>query len=109
MPKAYSVDLRWRVVWSYLIHHADVESIALKFCVSERSVRRYLQKFYQTGNVEPVSQKHRPPQLLGSFEQLTIFRMIMDFPGIYLHEMQEKFMDNLIMGSVLVLLHCAEL
>ena len=92
MPKAYSVDLRWRVVWLYLTHQANVEDIALKLCISQRSVRRYLQKFSQTGDVKPVHQRHGPPQLLDSVFEVTIFRMTLDFPGIYLHELQEKLM-----------------
>lgn len=43
-------------------------------CVSERTVRRYITLFEQTGDVQPESQSHGPPKLLGDFEQLILLR-----------------------------------
>lgn len=94
MPKAYSTDLRWRVVWVHITGQLDVQDIALKLCISQKTVRRYLRKFSLTGDVEPVCQQHGPPKLLGSYEELIILRMILDFPGIYLHEIQQKFLEK---------------
>ena len=42
----------------------------------------------QTGDVKPVSQRHGPLRLLEEFEQLILLRLILDRPGIYLHEGQ---------------------
>ena len=94
MPRPYSTDLRWRAVWLHLTHQLDVKDIALKLCICQKSVKRYLTLFTLTGDVEPATQQHGPPTLLGDFEELVLFRMISDFSGIYLHEIQAKFADR---------------
>lgn len=91
MPKAYSTDLRWRVVWLYLVHHLDVRNIAELLSISQKTVKRYLDKFHRTGEIEPSNQQHGPTPLFGSFEEFLLYRIIVEYPGIYLHEIQEKF------------------
>ena len=61
-------------------------------CVSERSARRYVSKFQLTGDVEPVAYRHGPPKLLGDLEQLVLLRLVVERPGIYLHEVQAKLL-----------------
>ena len=58
--------------------------------MSERTVRRYVRKFQQCGDVASVQDKNGPSLLLGPFEQLTLLRIILDCPGIYLREIQER-------------------
>jgi transposase len=53
-------------------------------------VRRYLKLFQLTGEVQAVQAQHGPKLLLGKFEQLTLLRIILDKPGIYLKEVQSK-------------------
>lgn len=90
MPKAYAVDLRWRVVWLYLAQNRSSSEISSLLLLSERSVRRYISLFYRTGDVEPVSQRHGPQKLLGDFGQLTLLHIILSNPGIYLSEIKEQ-------------------
>ena len=90
MPKAYAVDLRWRVVWLYLAHNRSTSEISSLLLLSERSVRRYVSLFYQTGNVEPQSQRHGPQKLLGDFGELTLLHIILSNPGIYLSEIKDQ-------------------
>ena len=85
MPLAYSTDLRWRVVWLHIAHNLKVSDIAEQLCLSESSVRRYIDLFQQTGDATPCSQWHGPPKLLGEFEQVLLLRLIINNPGIYLH------------------------
>ena len=40
----------------------------------------------------PCKRRHGPALLLGEFEQMMLFRMILDKPGIYLSEIQDEFM-----------------
>ena len=70
MPKAYATDLRWRVVWLYITQYLDVHEISKQLCLSERTARRYIHLFEQTGDIKPVSQRHGPPRLLGEFEHV---------------------------------------
>ena len=51
-----------------------------------------MSSFQRTGDVKPVSQRHGPRKLLGDFEQLVLLRLIMNNPGIYLHEIQSKWL-----------------
>ena len=75
MPKAYATDLRWRVVWLCL----TFSEIATLLLVSERTVRRYISLFNKSGGIEPNSQRHGPPKLLGDFGQLTLLQVILVF------------------------------
>ena len=61
-------DLCWRVVWFYTAHHLSVTDISQQLSISERTVRRYIDMFEQTSEVEPRKQHHGPPKLLGDFE-----------------------------------------
>jgi hypothetical protein len=82
----YSLDLRWRIVWSYLAHKWS--KLLVLFSVCERTVRRFIACFQITGDVVPCKRRHGPPLLLGEFEQMMLFGMILDKPGIYLSEIQ---------------------
>ena len=63
-------------------------------CISERSVWRYIALFQATGDVKPRSYHHGPHRLLGDFEQLTLLQLILQYPGIYLSEIQEKLIER---------------
>ena len=93
MPTPYSIDLRWRVVWFDLVHGFASHEIADLFCLSERTVRRYITLFHQTGDVKPVSCRNGPQRLLGDVEQLHLFQLILRNPGIYLHELQHRLQE----------------
>ena len=42
--------------------------------------------------VVPCKHRNGPALLLGEFEQMMLFRMILDKPGIYLSEIQDELM-----------------
>ena len=90
MPKAYAVDLWWRVVWLYLAQSRSSSEISSLLLLSERSVRCYISLYYRTGDVEPISQRHGPQKLLGDFGQLNLLHIILSNPGIYLSEIKEQ-------------------
>ena len=100
MPNPYSLDLRWRVVWLSLSRCYAAIEISQLLHLSERTVRRYITMFQQTGDVEPKQYRHGPLRLLGDFEQLTLLQIILQNPGIYQYEVQSKLRDTL---GVLVL------
>ena len=89
MPRPYSLDLRWRIIWAYLSQNLSSVQIAEIFGVCERTVKRYVLMFEQTGEVESVQASHGSP-LLDKFEQLKLLQLILDYPGIYLKEIQKK-------------------
>ena len=71
-----------------------MSEISKQLFLSERSVRRYIDLFQQTGDVKPCSQQHGPTKLLGEFEQVLLLRLILNNPGIYLHEIQQEWMTR---------------
>lgn len=93
MPMNYSVDLRWRAVWLYVIRRMNYAEIADVLFMSQRSVRRYVDIYQSTGDVEPRKQRHGPEQLLSNFEQITVLQSMIDRPGIYLTELQQQLND----------------
>ena len=60
------------------------------FCVSGRTVWRYVALFRQTGDVEQPHRDHGPRRILGDLEQLTLLRIILENHGIHLYEIQTK-------------------
>ena len=90
MPRAYVTDLRWRVVWLHVAHNMEVTEISQQLSVSQSSVYRYIELFERTGDVRPKSYRHGPPKLLGDMEQLFLLKLILNYPGIYLSELQAK-------------------
>ena len=92
MPVPYSLDLRWRIVWLHVCGRRPAD-IARTLCISERTVRRYLARFHQNGEVKPLAHRNVPHRLLDTYEQLQILRMISDTPSLYLHEIKQKLFD----------------
>ena len=97
MPRPYSIDFRWRIVWLSVVNHWDANDISQFLCVSERTVRRLVTLFQQTGDIKPKSYRHGSPKLMGDHEQLLLLKLILSYPGIYmyLHEIQAKLTATL--------------
>ena len=94
MPNPYSLDLRWRIVWLHTAKKFSPTKIARLLSVSESTVRRYLRKFWLTGDVNPVDYHHGPSTLLDDFERVVILRLINENPSIYIHELKAKLLDR---------------
>ena len=52
--------------------------------------------FQQTGDIKPKAYRHGPPKLMGDYEQLLLLRLILSYPGIYLHEIQARLTATLL-------------
>ena len=92
MPKAYSADLRWRAVWLHLVRDLSFAEISDLLFMSERTVRRYVELYHSTGDVETECKKQTGPTcLLDDFEQITVLQSLIATPNIYLYEVQEHF------------------
>ena len=92
MPTPFSLDLRWRVVWLHLSTNYAPARIAQLMSVSERTVWRYISLFNHTGDVQPQKRRNGPRLLMGDFEQITLLRLILENPGIYLDELQDRLL-----------------
>ena len=63
MPQHYSVDLWWRAVWLVLLCKMAYEEVSDTLFMSERAVRRYVDQYQSTGDVEPTKNKHGPARM----------------------------------------------
>ena len=86
--KAYSDDLRWRIVQMKAVNASDSD-IAAQFMVSKRTVQRYVERFAVTGTVAPFQRRNGPLSMLSSSHDL-LMQSILDRPTLYLHEMQQE-------------------
>ena len=91
MPKSFSIDLCWRIVWAYPCPTFK----PLRNCRGVQCFWVYsktLHLFYQTGDVQPSDGgKHGPQKLLGDDKQLILLRMILTRPGIYFFSVLQPF------------------
>ena len=79
-------------MWAHLTQNLSQSSIAVLFSVSDRTVRRLISLFNRTGDVKPQSRRNSPDYVMQDFEQLSLV-LILEHPGIYLHEIQEKLLQ----------------
>jgi len=93
MPKAYSNDLRWRIVWLNVILNVATSQVARIFQISERTVYRLAERFHVTGDVRPMEKRNGPEFVLCEFEELYLISLLSCNPGIYLKELQQKLAD----------------
>ena len=76
-----------------LVHGKSAFEISQLLCLSERTIQRYLTLFRQTGDVKPLEHRNGPQKLLSDFEQCELLSLILQYPGIYLHEIQDKLYE----------------
>ena len=93
MPLSYSVDLRWRVVWLWLGGQLSTREIGNFLCCSNRTVRRYITLFHPTGDVKAAQRRYTSPRILDDLAQAKLLQLVLQNPGIYLHELQLKLLE----------------
>ncbi len=95
---AYSEDLRWRMVWQrgpwiYLWSHST------NLSVNRSTVRRSLEQFHATGSVSKRPYpKDRAFQKLTAPAQVLTLHLVVQWPGIYLHEVQRELVSVLLLS-----------
>ena len=87
--KAYSNDLRWRMVWQREVLGYKYHQIASNLNVHPSTVCRVTKLFGQSGSVD-----HKPYLRDKQFQSLTpvvelvLLHIVLQKPGIYLHEIR---------------------
>ena len=89
---AYSEDLRWKTVWQKYALGLTCDSIAANLCVDKSTVSRTIELFHTTGSVSKI-----PYRELTSPAQLFILTLVLEQPGMYLHEMQRELKENMML------------
>ena len=89
--KAYSSDLKWRMVYQkYSLGLSNAE-IARRLNVDRSTVSRAVQLFEETGTVCSIQGYHENIcKKLSIHDELTIIEAIVNQPSLYLHELQHK-------------------
>ena len=90
MPVSYSVDLRWQIVWQYIMLAKPADEVAHMLFISERTVHWYAERFLVTGHVHPFERRNGCYCKLSDDDQLLLLELISCHPGIYLRELQAE-------------------
>ena len=94
---AYGEDLRWRMVWQSEILEYSQQVIAQNLNVHQSTVSRILHLFHTTGSVSKMPYpKERAFRKLTDSCQLLIYHLVVQRPGIYLHEIQSELLNVLL-------------
>jgi transposase len=88
MPKPYSDDLRWRLVWLKLFYGMSNVDISSTLFVSPKTVSRIYRLFVTTGNVTSPKVFGRPKgtTTLYEHEELIMCEILLRQPTIHLKE-----------------------
>ena len=93
MPKAYSKDLREKIVSAYESGSETIEEIAYRFSVGISTVSKYLKKWRETGDLTPLKSPGRPA-LLDSTLQEQLKELVLAKPDATLEEYCTEFKEK---------------
>ena len=88
MPKPYSDDLQWRLVWLKLFHGMSKIEISSTLFVSPKTGSRIYRLFVNTGNVTSIKIFGRPKETTTRYdnEELVICEMLLRQLTMHLKE-----------------------
>ena len=84
---AYSCDLCWRIVYQHFGTGLSCRDVAKHLNVDPSTVRRIVSRFDETGSVDPTDRKGVPCKL-SNYDENIIIAILLEKPGMYLHELQ---------------------
>ena len=95
--KAYSSDLRWRMVYMYqrCVLGLSYAKVAQQLNVDPTTVSRTVQLFEETGTVCSIQGYHENTcKKLSTVDEFTIMEAIVDNPSMCLHELQHLVLQT---------------
>ena len=90
---AYSVDLRWRIIWQREVLGLNSSEIAANLGVDSTTVWRAVKLFRETGDVQKKTQPG-PIKKLAPVAEHIIVSEVLEHPGIMLHELQDILVEQ---------------
>ena len=93
MPRNYSEDFRWRIVFQHCLQGKSIRMVAKDNYACKSTVERLVNRYKTTGDVLSVQEKHGPSHKLSDQEELIVLQLFLDKSGIYLREVQEELFD----------------
>jgi len=93
---AYGEDLRWRIIWQREGLGYSADTIATNLNVDKSTVYRIVQRFFNTGCIaKSPYPKERAARKLTDPVKLFVLQLVLEKPGISLHEIQEQLLFTL--------------
>lgn len=92
--KAYSLDLRWRIIWQKLGMGLSYRTIASHLNISVGTAHNIFRLFEQTGSVDAKKPRKRPECCkIDDHHQLYIISLVLENPSMYLGEISSEIKD----------------
>ena len=88
--EAYSMDLRVRIVQSYLAHEGSQADLAERFKVSERWLQNLLRQRRETGSIEPLPPGGGRQRLVGRDKEVLLLEKLAEAPDATLDELRDR-------------------
>jgi len=92
--KAYSLDLRERVVTAYEKGKNTIAEVAAQFSVGETFLKKMLRQKRQTGSLERLPQRAGAKKVLNRTHRLWLAKQIKEQPDATLVELQTSLLEN---------------
>ncbi len=93
--KAYSSDLRWRMVYQRTLLGQSYSQIASNLNVDPSTVFRTVKLFEETGTVCSIQGFHEnTTKKLNAHEELTVIEAVVDNPAMYLGDLQQHILHT---------------
>ena len=95
---AYSEDLRWRIVWQTEALGMTNDQVAQNLGIDKSTVSRIRQRFLTTGSLKKTTYpKDKAYRKLTPTAQMLILHIVVEKPGILLHEIQNQLLEVLLL------------
>jgi len=92
--KAYSLDLRERVVAAYEKGKNTIAEVAAQFSVGETFLKKMLRQKRQTGSLERLPQRAGAKKMLNRMHRLWLTKQIKEQPDATLVELQTSLLEK---------------
>jgi transposase len=92
--KAYSLDLRERVVAAYEKGNHTIAEVAVQFSVGETFLKKMLRQKRQTGSLERLPQRAGAKKVLNRTHRVWLAKQIKEQPDATLLELQTSLLEK---------------
>lgn len=94
MPAAYPKELRERAIQTYLAGGGTYDEVADRFCVGRATINRWINRFRETGSVEPLPHGGGPPRKLDEEHRGQLLAAVEEKPDATREELREKLCES---------------
>jgi transposase len=92
--RAYSVDLREKVLTAYHLKEGSIRQLANRFTVSPRFVGELIARFRRTGSYAPHPHRGGNPPRIDAQGRLVVYALVKQHPDATLDELCQRYADS---------------